>query len=106
MADIERPIASFSEEKKSDTPLPVEAAPNSDYEASFDEFAGAWANGEAVFLAERFGAKVAANERFAEETWVNAEKHMRAEWGKRTQAPWNEVAPAIQKGWTRVRGED
>jgi hypothetical protein len=117
MAEIQRPIASFSREKKSDIPLPVQAEPNPEYAASFDEFAGAWAEGETVFFAGRgsdydrfrgayeFGAKIAANNHFAEQSWVTAEKQIRADWEKRTRVPWDEVGPEIQRGWNDARGE-
>lgn len=117
MDQSERPIASFSDEKKDAVPLPVKAPINWEYESSFDEFAGAWAKADPMFFAERgadyepfrlayeFGAKLASNNRFAGQSWVTAESRIRTDWQKRTDRPWEEVAPEIQRGWTEARGE-
>ncbi len=117
MDEKERPIASFSDEIKNDIPLPVKGPGNADYESSFDEFAGAWARAHTTFFAERgadyepyrlayeFGAKLAAQKRFADQSWPTAESGIRADWEKRTDRPWEDVAPEIQRGWTDVRGE-
>ena len=117
MAENERPIASFSDEKKTDVPLHVKAEPNPDYESSFDEFAGAWARADTEYFAERganydrvrgayeFGAKIARSSRFADQSWVTAESQIRADWENRVQGGWGEVEPAIQRGWNQARGE-
>ncbi len=117
MDEKERPIASFSDEQKTDVPLPVKAPLNWEYESSFDEFAGAWAKTHTEFFAHRgddyqpyrmayeFGANVASDRRFADQSWVVAESRIRADWGKRTERPWDEVAGAIQRGWNEARGE-
>jgi len=117
MDQPERPTASFSEEKN-DVPLPVKAPINWEYESSFDEFAGAWvgtntttflagrgANYERLRLAYEFGANLANDKRFADQNWVTAENQIRADWEKRTDRSWDEIAPEIQRGWTAARGE-
>lgn len=117
MDPTERPIASFSDEKKNDIPLPIKAPDNWDYESSFDEFAGAWAKEHTTFFAERgadyepvrrayeFGAKLAHDNRFADQSWVTSESRIRADWEKRTDRPWAEVSSEIQRGWNEARGE-
>src|SRR5215831_11070667 len=108
MDQTERPIASFSDETKNDVPLPVKAPLNWEYESSFDEFAGAWAKTDPIFFAERgtdyepfrlaydFGANLANDKRFADQSWATAEPRVRSDWEKRTDRPWQEVSSEIQ----------
>jgi hypothetical protein len=110
-SDDERVIASYDTQHKTAIPLQVDAPRN--------EFAGAFPKPHADFFAQRgsdyeayrkafeFGARLAADERFAGQSWILSESGVRQEWEREhgnEAGVWNALCPAIRAGWEDQRG--